>query len=105
MYYFHLILFYILHGFIQDIDRIMLLHGARVMESVKPILDSETRTEEVKEQVKHVSLLYKEMVAQVVRVRYTLDHPITPYPTLFSQVQAPLEISGLQKTRNPAAEK
>ena len=37
----------------QDIDRIMLLHGARVMESVKPILDSETRTEDVKEQVKH----------------------------------------------------
>lgn len=35
----------------QDIDRIMLLHGARVMESVKPILDSETRTEDVKEQV------------------------------------------------------
>ena len=29
----------------------MLLHGARVMESVKPILDSETRTEDVKEQV------------------------------------------------------
>lgn len=34
----------------EDIDRIMLLHGARVMESVKPILDSETRTEDVKEQ-------------------------------------------------------
>ena len=29
----------------------MLLHGIRVMESVKPILDSETRTEDVKEQV------------------------------------------------------
>ena len=69
MYYFHLILFYILYVFIQDIDRIMLLHGARVMESVKPILDSETRTEEVKEQVKHVILLYKEMMTQVVRVR------------------------------------
>lgn len=35
----------------QDIDRIMLLHGARIMDSVKPILDSETRTEDVKEQV------------------------------------------------------
>ncbi|KAL9958428.1 hypothetical protein ACROYT_G035440 [Oculina patagonica] len=34
----------------DDIDRIMLLHGARVMESVKPILDSENRTEDVKEQ-------------------------------------------------------
>ncbi|XP_078344831.1 armadillo repeat-containing protein 8-like isoform X1 [Oculina patagonica] len=34
----------------EDIDRIMLLYGARVMESVKPILDSETRTEDVKEQ-------------------------------------------------------
>ena len=42
----------ILHTFFsQDIDRIMLLHGTRVMESVKPILDSETRTEDVKEQV------------------------------------------------------
>ena len=29
----------------------MLLHGARIMDSVKPILDSETRTEDVKEQV------------------------------------------------------
>lgn len=29
----------------------MLLQGSRVMESVKPILDSETRTEDVKEQV------------------------------------------------------
>ena len=37
----------------QDIDSIILLHGARVMETVKPILDSETRTEDVKEQVKH----------------------------------------------------
>ncbi|XP_058941840.1 armadillo repeat-containing protein 8 [Pocillopora verrucosa] len=34
----------------EDIDRIMLLHGARIMDSVKPILDSETRTEDVKEQ-------------------------------------------------------
>lgn len=34
----------------EDIDRIMLLQGSRVMESVKPILDSETRTEDVKEQ-------------------------------------------------------
>ena len=42
----------------------MLLHGARVMESVKPILDSETRTEEVKEQVKHLSLLYEETMMQ-----------------------------------------
>ena len=37
----------------QDIDSIILLHGARVIETVKPILDSETRTEDVKEQVKH----------------------------------------------------
>ena len=37
----------------QDIDSIILLHGARVVETVKPILDSETRTEDVKEQVKH----------------------------------------------------
>ena len=29
----------------------MLIHGSRVMESVKPILDGETRTEDVKEQV------------------------------------------------------
>ncbi|XP_044183819.1 armadillo repeat-containing protein 8-like isoform X2 [Acropora millepora] len=34
----------------EDIDRIMLIHGSRVMESVKPILDGETRTEDVKEQ-------------------------------------------------------
>lgn len=33
----------------------MLLHGARVMESVKPILDSETRTEDVKEQVNTIN--------------------------------------------------
>ena len=37
--------------YFQDIDRIMLIHGSRVMESVKPILDGETRTEDVKEQV------------------------------------------------------
>ena len=30
----------------------MLLHGSRVMESVKPILASEARTEDVKEQVR-----------------------------------------------------
>lgn len=34
----------------EDIDRIMLLHGPRIMDGVKPILDSETRTEDVKEQ-------------------------------------------------------
>ena len=33
----------------------MLLHGVRVMESVKPILDSETRTEDVKEQVNTIN--------------------------------------------------
>lgn len=34
----------------EDIDRIMQIHGSRVMESVKPILDSEARPEDVKEQ-------------------------------------------------------
>ena len=43
---------------LQDIDRIMLIHGSRVMESVKPILDGETRTEDVKEQVKEQVFSY-----------------------------------------------
>ena len=36
----------------------MLLHGTRVMESVKPILDSETRTEDVKEQVNTICIQF-----------------------------------------------
>ena len=41
----------------------MQIHGSRVMESVKPILDSEARPEDVKEQVNQaygfVSTLYR----------------------------------------------
>jgi len=44
----------------------MLLHGARVMESVKPILDSETRTEDVKEQVDASNLMAHTLAYLVV---------------------------------------